>query len=61
MRCPKCHKWSWFNIWDTRISDEKTMKRKTGVSRDKTNKVGESLNLEMLLLIRAVGIDKSLG
>jgi len=26
MRCPKCHKWSWFNIWDTRISDEKENK-----------------------------------
>lgn len=21
MRCPNCHKWSWFNIWDTRIKD----------------------------------------
>ena len=23
MRCPKCHKWSWFNVWDTRISSKK--------------------------------------
>ncbi len=23
IQCPKCHKWSWFNILDTRISNKK--------------------------------------
>ena len=22
IRCPRCHGWSWFNVWDTRIDHE---------------------------------------
>ena len=25
MRCPKCHKWSWFNVWDTRIGKKNSL------------------------------------